>query len=219
MSFPCCEPQPTSTSLGSPPILGAAGLWTCCGDSSDSNLALFPVYSCLQCPQLSELGHFLLWKHPASFYILHRHKVYLVDHVDLNCSLYSWQKGFHSSYLIIPPLELNCGFIPTSTCGSSTGVCSWGCPGGLGSAPVRTRCGGGMATWIAGTLAAPGVQGSQPSWAQVLWYFRLFSLLLASLPHENWAWRQYGCLDSEDPSGTRCLLKPVAMGTEDMALL
>ena len=42
-----------------------------------------------------------------------------------------------------------------------------------------------MATWIAGTLAAPGVQGSQPSWTQVLWYFRLFSLLLASLPHEN----------------------------------
>ena len=31
---------------------------------------------------------------------------------------------------------------------------------GLGSAPVRARCGGGAATWVAGILAAPGTQGS-----------------------------------------------------------
>ena len=36
----------------------------------------------------------------------------------------------------------------------------FGCPGGLGSAPVRARCGGGAAAWVAGILAAPGTQGS-----------------------------------------------------------
>ena len=53
----------------------------------------------------------------------------------------------------------NCGFISTSTSGMSTGVCSSGCPGGLGSAPVRARCEGGTAAWVAGVLAAPGSQG------------------------------------------------------------
>ena len=43
--------------------------------------------------------------------------------------------------------------------GSSTGVCSWGCPGGPGSAPVRAGCGGGAAARVAGVLAAPGSQG------------------------------------------------------------
>ena len=28
------------------------------------------------------------------------------------------------------------------------------------SAPVRTTCGGGAAAWVAGFLAAPGIQGS-----------------------------------------------------------
>ena len=46
-----------------------------------------------------------------------------------------------------------------SACGSSTGVCSWGCPGGLGFAPVRARGGGGAAAWVAGALAAPGTHG------------------------------------------------------------
>ena len=32
--------QPTSTSLGGPPVLSGGGLWTCCGNSLDSNLAL-----------------------------------------------------------------------------------------------------------------------------------------------------------------------------------
>jgi len=39
-------------------------------------------------------------------------------------------------------------------------VCSWGCPGGLGFAPVRARCGGGAAAWVSGVLATPGNQGS-----------------------------------------------------------
>ena len=32
-------------------------------------------------------------------------------------------------------------------------------PGGLGFAPVRARCGGGAAAWVAGVLTAPGTQG------------------------------------------------------------
>ena len=59
-----------------------------------------------------------------SFYIFHRHRVCLVDHVDLICSLYSWWEGFVSSSLAIlpwvsvvvlfPPLHVGCplGFAP-----------------------------------------------------------------------------------------------------------
>ena len=56
-----------------------------------------------------------------TFYIFHRHRVCLVDCVDLICSLYSWWKGFESSPLVALPLGFNCGFISTSACGSSTG--------------------------------------------------------------------------------------------------
>ena len=116
--------------------------------------------SCLQCPQLSELVHFLLWEFSMTFYIFHRHRVCLVDRVDLICSLYNWWESFGSSSLGTLLLAFNCGFISTSGFGSSTGVCSWGCPGGLGFAPVRARCGGGAAAWVTGILAAPGTQGS-----------------------------------------------------------
>ena len=57
-----------------------------------------------------------------TFYIFHRHRVCLVDRVDLICSLYSWWEGFGSSSLATLPLDFNCGLISTSTCGSSTGV-------------------------------------------------------------------------------------------------
>ena len=87
-------------------------------------------------------------------------RVCLVDLVDLIGHLYSWWEGFVSSSLATLPLGFNCGFISSTACGSSTGVCSWGCSGGLGSSPVRARCGGGDATWVAGVLAAPGAQGS-----------------------------------------------------------
>ena len=33
------------------------------------------------------------------------------------------------------------------------------CPGGLGFAPVRARCGSGAAAWVTGVLAVPGIQG------------------------------------------------------------
>ena len=95
-----------------------------------------------------------------TFYIFHRHRVCLVDDVNLMCSLYSWWKGFESSPLVTLPLGFNCGFISTSACKSFTGVCYSGCPGGLGFAPVRARCGGGTAAWVTGVLAAPGTQGS-----------------------------------------------------------
>ena len=102
-----------------------------------------PVCFCLQGPQLSELVRFLLWELSMTFYIFYRHSVCLVDHVDLIYSLYSWWDGFGPSSLATLPLGSNCSFISTSTCGSSTGVSSWGCPGGLGFAPGRARYGGG----------------------------------------------------------------------------
>ena len=80
-----------------------------------------PVCSCLQCPQLSELVHFLLWELSMSFSIFCRHRVCLVDCVDLICSLHSRWEGFGSSFLATLPLGFNCGFISTSACGSSTG--------------------------------------------------------------------------------------------------
>ena len=98
-----------------------------------------------------------------AFYTFHRHRVWLVDHVDVICSLYSWWEGFGSSSLATLPLGFNCGFISTSACGLSTGVCSWGCPEGLGSAPKRTRCGSDAAACdaaacVAGVLAETGTQ-------------------------------------------------------------
>ena len=63
--------------------------------------------------------HFLLCELSMAFYIFHRHRVCLVDHVDLICSLYSWWEGFGSSSLATLPLGFTCGFISTSACGSS----------------------------------------------------------------------------------------------------
>ena len=73
-----------------------------------------PLCSCLQCPQLSELVRFLLWEWSVTFYIFQRHRICLVDHVDLICSLYSWWEGFGSSSLATLPLGFNYGFISTS---------------------------------------------------------------------------------------------------------
>ena len=46
-----------------------------------------------------------------AFYIFHRHRVCLVDRVDLICSLYSWWEGFGSSSLATLPLGFSCGSI------------------------------------------------------------------------------------------------------------
>ena len=89
-------------------------------------------------------------------FIFHWHRVCLVDHVDLIRNLYIWWEDFGSSTLATLPLSFNCDFIFTSACESSTGVLllsllwrTWVCP-------VRTRCRGGTAAWIAGALAPPG---------------------------------------------------------------
>ena len=119
-----------------------------------------PVCSSLQGPELTGLVRFILWELSMTFHTFHRHRGCLGDPVGLVCSLYSWWEGFGSSSVATLPPGFNCGFISTSGCGSSTGVCSWGFPGGLGFAPVRARCGGGAAAWVAGVLAAPGTQGS-----------------------------------------------------------
>ena len=120
------------------------------------------IWSYVFLPPMStaELVHFLLWELSMSFYIFHRHRVCLVDHVDLICSLYRWWEGFGSSFLATLPLGFNCGFISTSACGWFTRVCSWGFPGGLGFALVRARCKGVAAAWVSGVLAAPGSQGN-----------------------------------------------------------
>ena len=59
-----------------------------------------------------------------SFYIFHRHRVCLLDRVDLICSLYSWWEGFGSyslatlpwvsTVVLFPPLHVGrpLGFAP-----------------------------------------------------------------------------------------------------------
>ena len=117
--------MPSNTVLVSGPAVGAAQIlnWS---------------YACVFLPPMStaiRIVCFLLREFSMTFYIFHRHRVCLVDHMDLIRSLYSWWEGFGSSSLATLPLGFNCGFISTSACGSSIGVCSWGCPGGLGFAP------------------------------------------------------------------------------------
>ena len=48
------------------------------------------------------------------FYIFHRHKDFLVDHMNLICSLYSLWEGFGSSSLATLPLGFHCGFMSIS---------------------------------------------------------------------------------------------------------
>ena len=128
-----------------------------------------------------------------TFYMFHGHRVCLVDHVDLICSLYSWWEGFGSCSLTTLPLCFNCHFISASACQSYTGVCSLGCPGGLGFASVRARCGGGAATWVAGVLTAPSSQGSwQLGKQEIQCSRRVWQPVLANT-------LQYFCLENPPP--------------------
>ena len=70
-----------------------------------------------------------------AFYVFHRHRVCLVDWVDLICSLYSYWESFGSFCLTTLSLGFHCDFISTSMCGSSTGAQllrlpwrAWVCP-------------------------------------------------------------------------------------------
>ena len=149
----------------------------------------------LQCPQLSELVRFCLWELSVAFYIFHRHRVCLVDHVYLICNLYSWWKGFGFSSLVTLPLGFNCGFISTSAW-SSPGVCSWGFPGGLGFVPVRARlwrwCSclghrGSGTTRYSGDLArAAGNSASRRVWQRVLANMLQYSHLENPPDREAW---------------------------------
>ena len=56
------------------------------------------------------------------FYVFHRHKVCLFDHVGLTCSLYSWWEGFGSSSLATLPLCFNCGLLPPLHVGCPMGL-------------------------------------------------------------------------------------------------
>ena len=139
------------TSLGCPPTLcwSLDLLWWA------AQILIWP-YSYVFLPLMSTAIRTTVFSFVGTLYdlfIFHWHRICLVDCVDLIRSLYSWWEGFRSSSLATLPLGFNCGFISTSAWGSSTGVCSWGCPGGLG-------CGGVAAAWVAGVLAAPGTQGS-----------------------------------------------------------
>ena len=58
--------------------------------------------SFLQGPQLSELVCFVSWELTMAFCIFRRHRICLVDHVDLICSMYSWWEGFGASLAMLP---------------------------------------------------------------------------------------------------------------------
>ena len=134
--------------------------------------------SCLQCPQQSELVHFLLWELSMTFFIFHRQRVCLVGPADLIPSLYSWWEGFGSSSLATLPLGFNCGFISSSMWVVHWGlllrlpwrawVCPWEgqawrwciCLGRRGSG--RTRYSGGLEARAAGNIALGGY--GNPYW-------------------------------------------------------
>ena len=137
-------PFPSCTSQSISPPLNAlhywACLWTCCVDSSDSNLVLLlrvlasKVHSChIECVFFCGSSYCLfiysIGTESASW------------SCGFNLQFFSWWEDVGSSSLAILPLGFNSGFISTSAGQWSTEVCSWGWPGGLGPAPVRTGCG------------------------------------------------------------------------------
>ena len=107
------------TSLGCPPTLLISG------PAVGAAQILIWSNSCVFLPPVStaiRTSAFSLWELSVSFYIFHRHRVCLVEHVDLICSLYSWWEDLGWSSLDTLPQGFNCGFISTSACGSSTGI-------------------------------------------------------------------------------------------------
>ena len=147
------------------------GLWTCCGPVGATQTLIWP--NCCMCLPLKTTAArarpFSFVEHSLSAQVLHGCRVYLANHRDLICSLYSWWKNFRSSSLVTPSLGFSLGFIPTAECGPPTGVWSWGCLGALGPAPVRIGHRGGMPAWITGILVVSNAQGSWRPWAKEIW--------------------------------------------------
>ena len=124
-SPPHSPKMPSNTVLISGPAVGAAQILSW----SYSDVSLPPTSAAIRTSAFSFVEAL------NALYIFHRHRVCPVHRMDLICSVYGWWEGFGSSSLATLPLGFNCGFISSFACGSPTGVCSWGCPGGLGFAP------------------------------------------------------------------------------------
>ena len=172
-------------------MLGRMGLWTCCWDCHTLIWPYFCVFlklpeQCVLFLKLPEQCVFLCGNSHLFFYVFHRDSICVVAHVNLMCSLCSWWKDFWSSSLTILPLGFNCGFISTSACDLSTGVCSWGCPGGLGSVPLRARCGWGP-QWCQGCSRASDHRHRRLVWRGFFWLKQppWFSISIAQ--HSRWS--------------------------------
>ena len=177
--FPCWESQstlppwmPSNTVLVSGPAVGAAQI-------------LIWSYSCVFLPPMSKAIRTSVFSFVGALsvlYTFHRHRVCLVDCVDLICSLYKWWECSRSSSLSTLALGFNCGFTFTSACGSLTGVCSWGCPGGCGSALVRARCG---QVWMRyrglGYRGSGSTRYSREFWAMVVGNIVLYKGMATSI--------------------------------------
>ena len=177
--FPCWESHstlppwmPSNTVLVSGPAVGAAQI-------------LIWLYSCVFLPPMSTAiitSVFSFVGALSVLYTFHRHRVCLVDCVDLICSLYKWWECSGSSSLSTLALGFNCGFTSTSACGSLTGVCSWGCPGGCGSALVRARCG---QVWMRyrglGYRGSGSTRYSREFWAMVVRNIVLYKGMATSI--------------------------------------
>ena len=143
--------MPSNTVLITGPAVRVVQILIC---SCSSSVFLPPVST------TSELVCVLLWE------------LSMCSYIPQTQSLLSWSCGFN-----LPLVQLVGRFevfflshtapwvsvvvlFPHLPVGHLLGFSSWGCPGGLGFAPMRARCGGGAAAWVAGVLAAPGPQGS-----------------------------------------------------------
>ena len=141
--FPCCESQshclpgmPSNSELvwSLDLLWGRLRLW------SGPTFAC----SCLWCLNLPMLMHFFCRTSHCPF------NLQLLPLVGRLCVL----------FLSPPAPGFSHGFTFTSACESSPRVCSWGCPGALGSAPRKFWCGGVTAAWVPGALVVSGIRGA-----------------------------------------------------------
>ena len=141
--------MPSNTVLISGAAVGAAQslIW------SYSSVFLPPMFTAIRISVFSFVGAL------SDHFIFHRHRICLVDRVDLICSLYSWWKGFVSSsfFHIAPGFQLWFYF---HLC---TWIVHWGLllrlPWRTWVCPCEGQVGGGAASWVSGVLATPGTWG------------------------------------------------------------